>query len=163
MNELMKYLNLGEIDEIYLELNEQIKALKLVSILFKDRVDMNNKPYLGHLTRVSSSVNDALKPAALLHDVMEDIENIKEQDLLDIGFTENTVKLVSILTKNKNEKYTDYIDSIIKAGNKNAIILKIADIIDNINPERLKTLDEKKRNYYLNKYTEPLKKLQELI
>ena len=73
-----------------------------------------------------------------------------------------------ILTKQKNQKYLDYIQNIINSNNKYAILVKIADIQDHLQTICL-IQDINVRNRLLKKYNMektliPLfKKYEELI
>lgn len=73
-----------------------------------------------------------------------------------------------ILTKQKNQKYLDYIQNIINSNNKYAILVKIADIQDHLQTICL-IQDINVRNRLLKKYNMektliPLfKKYEELV
>ncbi len=147
-DELAKF---NELDDDY------DKAYYLVSILFKDKKDKEGEPYIGHLTRVASKVNEKnTKVAALLHDSVEDIEGFTFEDLKELGFNDEIIELVRYVTKKDGEAYHDKISSILNSNNDEAIKLKYADMSDNYNEERLSKLDieiqTKLRNKYQNEY-----------
>ena len=92
-------------------------------------------------------------------------------DLRDIKIPEEIIEALQLVTKtppptrflSKQEKLNYYyqeIDTIIESKNLLAIELKIADMSDNYNPERLKELSEEKKEWFTQKYSEPLKKLK---
>ena len=165
MNNILKYLTKEEYEKIKKDNNLYSKALSLVTILFQNKIDKEGEPYLNHLLRVSNNIEDEnTKVAALLHDTVEDIPNITYQDLLDIGFPKNIVSIVKIVTTEDKEKpYHDKITSIINSNNIEAIKLKIADMQDNSNPERLAKLEPELQNRLHAKYDNELKRLKEYI
>ena len=60
MNNLLNYLSKEEYNTIKDEKNLYKKALSLVSILFKNKLDKEGEPYLNHLIRVSNNVEKVL-------------------------------------------------------------------------------------------------------
>ena len=174
MNNLTKYLSDEEFNYIYHEHDIYNKSMMLVEILFIDKVDKNNKPYLYHLLRVSSKMSTIEgKTAALLHDVVEDIEGVTFDDLIDIGIPNNIIEVLKLVTKkphednlNREEKlllYNDEIDNIIKSDNELAIELKYSDMSDNFNKNRLSELDETTREWLTRKYGNNIKKLEKRL
>ena len=165
MNNLLKYLSQEEYQTIEKEKNLYNKALSLVTILFQEKYDKEGEPYLNHLIRVSEQIdNSNTKVAALLHDTVEDIKYINYQDLLNIGFPEEIIAIVKIVTTEDKEKsYHDKITSIIDSNNIEAIKLKYADMSDNANPERMKVLDQELQDRLHKKYDNELKRLKEKI
>lgn len=165
MNHLSKYLTEEELARIINEKDEYNKALSLVTILFKNKTDKEGEPYIGHLKRVSDSLdNPNTKIAGLLHDTVEDIEGITYEDLLEIGFNSNIVEMVRLVTtEDKTKPYHDKITSIINSNNIEAIKLKYADMSDNANPERLSKLDPITRERLEKKYNNELTRLKEVI
>ena len=72
---------------------------------------------------------------AVLHDVVEDT-SVTLRDLQIAGYSAQIVDAVKYLTKAKEEEYEDFIERI--KGNTLAIKIKIADLEDNLNFERIK-------------------------
>lgn len=141
------------------------RASKLVKILFKDITDKEGEPYIGHLERVSNKLtNKNTKIAGLLHDTVEDTD-FTFDDLRKLKFNEEIIELVKIVTKDptKKESYHDRITYIIETNNIEAIKLKYSDMSDNFNQERLNKLDEKQRNYFINKYQNELIRLENIL
>lgn len=64
--------------------------------------------------------------AALLHDVIEDTP-YKEPELKKLGFDDEILDAVKLLTKDKSISYSDNIQRIISSGNKIAMMVKYAD------------------------------------
>ncbi len=87
-------------------------------------------PYHSHPIAVASllSGNDE-KIVALLHDVVEDTD-VTIEDIEAIGFTNDIVVAVELLTYIKGESYHGYIKCIMT--DKLATRVKLADIMHNI-------------------------------
>lgn len=171
MNNLELYLGkdglekLKKIDDLYL------KSQSLVIILFKEKFDKIGNPYINHLLRVSSKMTTLDgKVAGLLHDVVEDIPNVTFEDLLDIGIPNNIIDVLKLVTKETSDhkltkeekliKYNEEIDRIIVSNNKLALELKIVDMTDNYNPERLRSCTKSQREWFDKKYGPQLVKLK---
>jgi len=170
MNHLELYIDGKELKKIRECEDVYLKSYALVCILFKDKMDCAGQPYLGHLERVSSRMTTLDgKIVGLLHDLIEDILYITFDDLLDIGIPENIVDVLKFVTKKKtNEQLTEEerlirygkeIDRIIDSGNPLAIELKMVDITDNYDEERLKLCSPELRDWFERKYPPQIKKL----
>lgn len=179
MNRLAFYIGIENLEEIKNMDNLYLKARLLVDLLFAEKKDKAGKPYLYHLYRVSDQMTTLEgKVAGLLHDVVEDIKtpdfpelDVTFDDLRDIKIPEEIIEALQLVTKtppptrflSKQEKLNYYyqeIDTIIESNNLLAIELKTADMSDNYNPERLSELPEEKKEWFTQKYSEPLKKLK---
>jgi hypothetical protein len=98
----------------------------------------------GHLLRVAMAVDGSgskpdLVVAAALHDSLEDTACTAD-DLRRAGVTEETIRIISVVTHQEHEAYTDFITRVIEGG-QSPIQLKLADIGDNLNPDRLSLLE----------------------
>lgn len=98
----------------------------------------SSEPYFNHVKRVAEAVAkmdgsvEAIA-AAYLHDVVEDTD-VTFDDLRAAGFPERTVDLVWWLTKhNPEETYESYIYRLLHSGNREALLIKLADLNDNSN------------------------------
>jgi (p)ppGpp synthase/HD superfamily hydrolase len=112
-------------------------ARDLAASLFDGVVDKGGQPYIGHLERVSAALEElgaTYQIAGLLHDAIEDT-TYSGQDLLDEGVPYEAVRLVQIVTRHERESYMDFIHRI--ALHRDAIPLKVADILDNLDPDRV--------------------------
>lgn len=172
-NNLLKYFtkeelySIQQIDDLY------TRAFLIVSEVFKNKKDKAGKPYFDHLFRVSLKLDEEIEQvAALLHDIVEDTE-VTFKNLFEIGFPIEVIEIVKLVTKQeidtsnmtKEEKlklYSDEIDSIIESGNIHAIRLKKADMSDNYNKERLKSLPLDKQQWFEEKYGKQLIKLNKV-
>lgn len=163
---LKEYFTEEKYEEIKSIDNLIYKALEIVTILFKDDKDKGGFPYIIHLMSVYSSVyTENQKVIALLHDTIED-KGISKEDLLDIGFPINIVDDVVILSRIKPLEYVDYIDRIVKYGSKDAIMVKLADLKNNMDLTRIKkpTLKDYERveKRYAPSYEKILNRLKEM-
>lgn len=142
------------------------RAYQLVSILFQNICDKEGDPYLNHLIRVSTKLsNPNTRVAGLLHDTIEDIPDLDYDDLRKLKFNEEIIELVRLVTKDKTKKqnYHERITKIIESNNLEAIKLKLSDIQDNCNLERLSKLDEQTKNRLYNKYKDELIRLENIL
>ena len=158
-NRNFQYLvEVDNLDNIKNVIEDDLKeAKKLVRELFKDRKDKAGKHYINHLLFVCENVETIQeKIVALLHDTLEDIEEISYKVLV-FSFGINVAQSVDILTKQKNMKYKDYIKTI--KGNYIATNVKLADLKHNLDLTRLnkvtkrdleRTKKYKKAYNYLN-------------
>lgn len=173
MNNLLRYLTDEEFNYVSSENDLYLKSLFLVEILFKDKVDKNNVPYITHLMRVSSKMTTLDgKVCGLLHDVVEDIEGVTFDDLKEIGIPDNIIEVLKLVTKkphseelSKEEKlelYNEEIDNIINSNNELAIELKYSDMSDNFDKDRLKLLSVEKQEWLTLKYENNIKKLEKV-
>ena len=162
-NNLLKYFSLQEFEEL-LEINDlYVKAETIVNKLFKNVVDKDNKPYVGHLIRVSNSLKEPIeKVAGLLHDTLEDT-CVTYNDLLDVGFTNENINTESLSQEQKLALYYKKIDKIIASNNINAIRLKEADMSDNFNPARIDNLPNDVKEWLTKKYSSQIVKLRKVL
>lgn len=108
-------------------------AIYLAETLFADKTDKAGKPYIGHLQRVAGGVRDDLKPAAFMHDLIEDIEGWTFDDLKEIGFSDYTLDAIRAVTK-IDGGHEPYFDAMQRVGlTPQAIPLKRSDLKDNSN------------------------------
>jgi len=125
------------------------KAIELAFKVHKNQKDRYGKPYIFHPLRVMNKVEgDNEKIVAILHDVMEDSDLIKE-DLKMEGFPEEIIEAVDSISKREGEEYSDYINRVMQ--NKLAVKVKLADLEDNMDVRRIETITEKDAER-LNKY-----------
>lgn len=172
-NHLLKYFDEEDLLELTSCRDEYLKAAMIVRRLFKNKTDKSGKPYIGHLKRVSDSLDNYNQMVAgLLHDVVEDTD-VTCKDLMEVGFSLDIIRIVYLVTKpiiddkylTKEEKlalYEKEIDEIISSGNNDAIMLKEKDMTDNYNPERLSLLPIDKQEWFHKKYGKQLVKLKNI-
>lgn len=134
------------------------KATMLANFFFKDKKDKGGYPYLGHLQYVSNSFDDTEhKVVGLLHDIIEDTV-ISKTILLELGFPNEIVDAIVILTRNTDDYY-EYIDSIINSNNLLAIDIKLKDLEHNMDIARI--MNPTEADYKrVEKYKECYKKIE---
>jgi len=109
------------------------RAISIAADAHSRQVDFNGKPIILHALRVMLAVPEQLQIAAVLHDVVEDtIIDPRDLEALGIGYPD--LEIVDALTRRKDETYFDYIRRL--QLNPDAVRIKIADIKDNMRPER---------------------------
>jgi (p)ppGpp synthase/HD superfamily hydrolase len=106
--------------------------------------------------------SDAQIMIALLHDVVEDTE-ITAQDLYNHGFSQHVVEGVKILTKSADSgSYDKRIQTIIDSGHRDAMWVKLCDLMDNLHPHRrtlMQAHDAHRAQRLYDKYAPALNRL----
>lgn len=112
--------------------------------LFKDKIDKGGKPYIGHLIRVTQNVKPQFARIAFCHDVIEDC-GVDEKWLMnpDFGLTEYEIKAIRTLSRPKGMTYSNYILSIMDTEDLGIMYVKMADLLDNMNLNRLRDMSKK--------------------
>lgn len=134
------------------------KALKVCFEAHKDQVDKSGAPYVFHSFHLAEQMKDEKTTiVALLHDVIEDTEYTFE-DLRNMGFDNEVIEALMLMTHNKDIPYMDYVAKI--KHNPIAKAVKLADLQHNSDLSRLDVVDEKalKRK---EKYSEAISLLTE--
>lgn len=131
-----------------------LDAFKLASDLSRGQLDKAGHPYIEHAVRVFLRVSERggdifQQIAALLHDCIEDGKATSDQ-LLDAGVPREAVALVMILTKAKGQTYASYVLGV--KANEKAVLVKLCDLDDNSDPERLAMLDAATADRLRTKY-----------
>jgi (p)ppGpp synthase/HD superfamily hydrolase len=117
------------------------KLLQIALKAHKGKKDKGGNPYILHPLRIMTIYGYfRRKNRCILHDVIED-SDISIEYLTKHKFPESITNAIALLSKTKNQDYDDYINSIKK--NKLATKVKIADLEDNMNLSRLKSITEK--------------------
>jgi GTP pyrophosphokinase len=106
-----------------------------------DQTDRCGAPFVGHPLRAlgylvaSYGVPDEVHAACVLHDIVEDTDFTLEQ--VESMFGPEVGRLVAAVTRDPDlESYNDYIERVAAAG-PYAIMIKIADMTDNMDPRRI--------------------------
>ena len=117
------------------------KAMILAAKGHRGQMDKGGQPYILHPVRVMLQCRTMEeKTVAMLHDLLEDTD-YTEQDLKAEGFSDAVVAAVVCLTKAEGEDYAEYIERICE--NKLAARVKLADLMDNMDLNRLPGLTPK--------------------
>lgn len=133
-------------------------AIKICFNAHKDQVDKTGLPYVFHPFHLAEQMDDEISTVcALLHDVVEDSE-MTFSELSGMGFPEEVIDVLKLLTHDTSVPYMDYVREIKK--NSTATKVKLADLKHNSDLTRLDEIDEWaiKRN---EKYKEAQKILSE--
>lgn len=129
-------------------------AVRIAAAAHAYQRDKGGEIYILHPIRVSLACESIdAKIAAVLHDLLEDTR-VTADYLIDSGFPKEIVDTVIVLTRKKNEPYSEYIERI--KSDPIAREVKIHDLEDNMNIKRLNykldELDWKRLNKYIIAY-----------
>ena len=124
-------------------------ALSIATQAHEGQLDKAGVDYIEHPIYVASQVcTEDEKAVALLHDVIED-SPFTAEELLQAGLPETVVTAVQVLTKEKEQDYQTYLETVKK--NPLARVVKLADLKHNSDLSRLSSITEKDRER-LKKY-----------
>ena len=130
-------------------------AIMIAANAHHGQVDKAKQPYILHPLRVMLAVNsDEERITAVLHDVVEDTD-VTLDALRGKGFGAAVVQAVDALTRRNDEPYVDFIRRA--RANEIARRVKIADILDNTNPDRVRAAGLGEQ--HLDRYREALQML----
>ena len=111
------------------------RAIVLATTAHSGQVDKAGAPYILHPLRVMLAMDTLIEQiVAVLHDVVEDTSYTTEA-LRTEGFCTEVIEGVAVLTHGKDETYDDYLTRV--KSNPLALKVKLADLNDNMNLERL--------------------------
>jgi hypothetical protein len=110
---------------------------------------------IGHATRVAARLDaadwpDEVVAAGSLHDLLEDTD-WTANCLRAAGMPEETVRLVQAMTRLLGQSADDYYAGLVAAGPA-AIAIKVADLDDNTDPDRMSLLEAAVRDRLARKY-----------
>lgn len=130
------------------DLVERAKALAYRA--HAGQVDKAGRPYIEHVARVAAAVADdpEAEAVAWLHDVLEDAPDYWHD--IDNEFGPPYFDLVCTVTRFPSVPDDAYYEAI--RANPLALRVKLADIADNANEDRLALLDEATANRLRRKY-----------
>lgn len=127
-------------------------AASIASRAHAGQYDKAGQPYIEHVRRVSTYVDPTdshAVAAAWLHDTIED-SPIDASELAAEGIPPQVVEVVELLTRRDDQHPDDYYDQIRR--HPLARQVKLADLADNNDPDRLAKLPETQRHKLLRKY-----------
>lgn len=162
MNE---YLDMTKIIKLQ-ELKPLARANMLAIMVFKDKVDKAGNIYLRHLNKVADSFQEENeKIVALLHDLVEDT-SFTFEDLKALDFSDSIISSLRLLT-NDCENYEGYIERLVVSDDYIAKKVKLVDLLDNMNLNRLNKITKKDikrvKDKYLFAYTKLIEDLERRI
>ena len=119
------------------------RAIAIAAEAHAGQKDRGGAPYILHPIRLMIQMdNEDAMMAAVLHDVVENSVWTLD-DLRKEGFSNEVLNAVDCLT-HRDEEGEDYWDYIQRArSDPIAIKVKLADLVDNLNPARLNKVSEK--------------------
>lgn len=133
-------------------------AIRFALKIHSGQRDKAGAPYILHPLRVMLSMeHDTEQQVAVLHDVVED-GNITNEMLISKGFSKEVCLAVAALTKASDESYSEYLSRL--EINPIARAVKIADLNDNLNLDRIKNPGKKDKERIV-KYKKALEFLKE--
>jgi guanosine-3',5'-bis(diphosphate) 3'-pyrophosphohydrolase len=112
-------------------------AIEIAKQAHDGQVDKAGQPYINHPMRVMAACaqDEMAAMAAILHDVAEDCPEWPIERLRAEGFPAPVIEALALLCHDKDVPYLDYIMAI--KGNPIAKRVKLADLADNMNLDRL--------------------------
>lgn len=119
------------------------KAISIAAVAFEGRYDKGGSPYILHCLYVMDKVKrlgDNYAIVAVLHDLVEDTK-WTIQDLRDLGFNEEILKALDLMTHKDGVSYDDYIKGI--STDVIATACKRSDLEHNMKASRLKGMRKK--------------------
>lgn len=138
--------------------SDELRARALAFRAHDGQVDLAGEPYVLHVHRVAEALEDDQdKVVGFLHDVIEDAPE-RESEVAAFGPV--VYDAVLALTHKKHEPLDDYLDRIVL--NPIAVRVKLADVADNLDPQRMITLaqtDPTKAQRLTKKYARTLERL----
>jgi (p)ppGpp synthase/HD superfamily hydrolase len=136
-------------------------AVRIATAAHDGQLDKSGKPYIGHPVRVMNRVSGPYEQmAAVLHDVIEDT-SVTAEDLRAAGCPERVVTAVVALSHRPGEPQADYLARV--AVDPIAVVVKHADIADNMSPARFDALDPATRARLRIKYDTALRLLSSYL
>lgn len=126
------------------DMERLLHAIKLCYMFHEEQVDKCGQPYWIHPFTVamrgftgydgSKSISYAI--VGLLHDVPEDTGMCIEALATLVELTDEEIEALKLLTRQDGMSYDEYIDSIIESNNEIAIVVKLDDLLHNMNLNR---------------------------
>lgn len=119
------------------------KAILLATNGHHGQFDRGGKPYILHCLAVLHTVDsddEEVQCIAVMHDLIEDTKTTYA-DLREAGFTERVIAGVRAITKVPGYTYEEYQEQVL--ANKDAVLVKMADLKHNSDITRLKGVREK--------------------
>ncbi len=137
-------------------MNDLVQSAKdLAHRAHAGQVDKAGRPYIEHVARVAAAVSDdpAAEAVAWLHDVLEDAPDWGNE----VFCFPYKIALAARLLSRTWCGQESYYPGIL--SNRLALRVKLADIADNMDEERLALLDDKTAARLRRKYAKALKAL----
>lgn len=127
------------------------KALRIAYAAHHGQLDKTGVPYICHPLHLAEQMDDEISCCvALLHDVVEDTD--VTMDVLATEFPPEVIRLLRLLTHEKDVDYYDYVRNIRQ--DPVAVKVKLADLAHNSDQSRCagSGLSAEKLAYWREKY-----------
>lgn len=125
-------------------------AFEMALAAHRGQTDQAGMAYIGHVARVAAGVEGQNEVVvALLHDVVEDCDVPLSRVAAQFG--DEIAAAVDAITRREGEAAESYYARV--RANPVALAVKLSDIADNANPDRLAMLDAATRDRLVRKYT----------
>jgi len=118
-------------------------AIMIATQAHDGQFDKGGNPYILHPLAVAGllqEIDEELQCIAILHDTIED-SDVTFLELRYAGLSERIISGITSLTKMKGESYEEYKEKVF--ANRDAMIVKMADLTHNSDIRRLKGVTEK--------------------
>lgn len=155
-----------------LTIQEIVEIEKFVFAVFSNVKDKGGLPYKIHLMTVKNNACelaapfgieyidfDTLSTLATCHDLKEDFPEKWEELKTKYPKIKGIESSLNLVTRNKKNTYSEFIDSICESKDVYAVIVKLADNMHNNTPHRLVVLSEEERGIS-RRYDKAFKKLK---
>ena len=113
-------------------------AIRIATAAHDGQYDRGGMPYILHPLKVmhyTKSTDEEILCIAVLHDVVED-SSVTWSDLREVCMSERVIAAVRALTKIPGQGYDEYREAVF--GNRDAMLVKLADLRHNTDIRRLK-------------------------
>lgn len=129
----------------------EVAARAIATVAHAGQVDKAGNPYIEHPARVAARVADHVEDAAVawLHDVLEDTD-VTVEVLRAAGISTGIIHDVELLTRKPDQQPEDYYAMVRQSFRARRV--KLADIEDNSDIERLALLDDQTMSRLIRKY-----------
>ncbi|HWM02515.1 MAG TPA: HD domain-containing protein [Actinophytocola sp.] len=134
-------------------------AIQVARRAHEGQLDKSGRPYIAHPLRVMGMVTGThQRMTAVLHDVVEDTD-VTLDDLVAAGCPDEVLAAVAAISKRPGEPQSDYLTRVL--ADPIALVVKRADIADNMSPDRMGRLDAETQERLRTKYEAALRRLDE--
>jgi (p)ppGpp synthase/HD superfamily hydrolase len=119
-------------------------AIKLALVAHEGQRDWCGRPFILHPIRVGMSLlarGEELAACGVLHDSVEDSDGRVTYDTILAECGSDVARIVDLLTHEPSVPYEDYILAV--SMDPQATLVKLADLADNIAPDRLMVQNDK--------------------
>lgn len=130
------------------------EAISLAALAHDGQTDKGGEPYLWHLLRVGISLLPDVDAAivGVMHDIAEDTYVRGEPILKIVGHSQPMMSAMYAITHQKGDSYEEYLRAV--AIDPLALKVKLADLQDNMNEQRLRILPPAEADRLRKKYRE---------